>query len=177
MQFASDGVEKLLAEVQADQEDWTPDAMVVTTPIPGYRIGSKFGMRFHPILGIARLHAGGDIGAPSGTPIHAPADGVVVFAGERGGYGNCVVIDHGSSLGTLYGHQSRINVQVGDVVQRGDIIGWVGSTGLSTGPHLHFETRLKGVPVDPEGIVDFDADVDYDALIAERLALQQQGGN
>jgi murein DD-endopeptidase MepM/ murein hydrolase activator NlpD len=174
MQYASDGVEQLLAAAQADQEDWKPGAMVITTPIPGYHIGSAFGMRHHPILGISRLHADGDIGAPSGTEIHAPADGVVLFAGERGGYGNCVVIDHGNSLGTLYGHQSEIEVEVGDVVQRGDIIGRVGSTGLSTGPHLHFETRLKGVPVDPEGIVDWDAEVDYDAMIAERLRLQQQ---
>ncbi|MCB0977946.1 MAG: peptidoglycan DD-metalloendopeptidase family protein [Acidimicrobiales bacterium] len=161
MNHASDGVQQLLAAVQADQPDYKPGVLVITTPIPGYRIGSKFGLRHHPILGITRLHAGGDIGAPTGTPIHAPADGIVVFAGERGGYGNCVVIDHGNSLGTLYGHQSRLNVKAGDVVKRGDVIGFVGSTGLSTGPHLHFETRIKGVPVDPETIVDWLAEVDY----------------
>lgn len=162
MNHASDGVQQLLAAVQADQPDYQPGVMVITTPMPGYRIGSKFGLRHHPILAITRLHAGGDIGAPSGTPIHAPADGTVVFAGERGGYGNAVVIDHGNSLGTLYGHQSALNVETGDVVKRGDVIGFVGSTGLSTGPHLHFETRIKGIPVDPEGIVDWLAEVDYD---------------
>lgn len=161
MNHASDGVQALLASLQADQPDFRPGVMTVTTPTPGYSIGSAFGLRHHPILGITRLHAGGDIGAPAGTPIHAVADGIVAFAGERGGYGNCVVIDHGNSLGTLYGHQANLAVQTGDLVARGDIIGWVGSTGLSTGPHLHLETRIKGVPVDPAGIVDFDAQVEY----------------
>ena len=165
MNHASDGVSQLLAGNQADQPDWQPGLMEITTPTPGYSIGSKFGMRHHPILGIDRLHAGGDIGAPSRTPIHAPADGMVVFAGVRGGYGNTVIIDHGNSLGTLYGHQSALNVEIGDVVRRGEVIGFVGSTGLSTGPHLHFETRLKGTPVDPAGIVDWEAEVDYDALL------------
>lgn len=161
MDHASDGVAMLLAAVQADQPDWTPGAIVITTPIPGHRIGSPYGLRHHPILGITRLHAGGDIGAAAGTPIHAAADGMVVFAGERGGYGNTVIIDHGHSLGTLYGHQSSIDVETGDLVLRGQVIGYVGSTGLSTGPHLHFETRLKGLPADPADIVDWDAVVDY----------------
>lgn len=161
MNHASDGVAMLLAAVQDGQPDWTPGAFVITTPTPGYPMGSAFGPRHHPILAITRLHAGVDIGAPTGTPIHAPADGMVVFAGERGGYGNTVVIDHGHSLGTLYGHQSRLNVSTGDLVVRGQVIGYVGSTGLSTGPHLHFETRIKGLPVDPASIVDWDAEVDY----------------
>ena len=118
-------------------------------------------MRFHPILAFERLHAGGDLGAPSGTPIHAAADGRVVVASERGGYGLTVVIDHGDSLATLYAHQSALAVGAGDLVKRGDVIGWVGSTGLSTGPHLHLETRVKGMPVNPEGIIDFEAAVDY----------------
>lgn len=161
MNHASDGVAMLLAAVQEGQPAWTPGAFVITTPTPGYPMGSAFGPRHHPILAITRLHAGVDIGAPSGTPIHAPADGMVVFAGERGGYGNTVVIDHGHSLGTLYGHQSRLNVATGDLVVRGQVIGYVGSTGLSTGPHLHFETRIKGLPVDPASVVDWDAEVDY----------------
>lgn len=161
MNQSSDGVAMLLAHLQRNQPDWNPSQMPVTNPIPGYRIGSKFGMRHHPILNIDRLHAGGDMGAPSGTPIHAAADGTVVVASERGGYGNTVVIDHGNSLGTLYAHQSSIAVREGQQVLRGDVIGYVGSTGLSTGPHLHFETRIKGMPINPEGVVDFEAEVEY----------------
>ncbi len=155
MKEASDNLAKFLAGLQANQPALTPGALVITNPIPGYAIGSKFGQRRHPILGTTRLHAGGDLGAPSGTPIYAPADGVVVSAGARGGYGNATVIDHGFSLTTLYGHQSRIDVAPGQSVKRGDPIGLVGSTGLSTGPHLHFETRIKGMPIDPEAVVNF----------------------
>lgn len=158
MQHASDGVQELLAAVQANQPMFVPGDVELAAPVPGYTIGSPFGMRHHPILGIDRLHAGGDIGAPSGTPIYAPADGIVVFAGDRGGYGNAVVIDHGHSLGTMYGHQSRLAVATGAVLKRGDLIGYVGSTGLSTGPHLHFETRVKGVPIDPQPLVDWSVD-------------------
>ncbi|QXC62126.1 M23 family metallopeptidase [Aquihabitans sp. G128] len=172
---SSDGVQLILAQLQAGQPDWVPGDVEITNPIPGYKIGSKFGMRFHPILHVSRLHAGGDLGAPSGTMIYAPADGVVVIAGERGGYGNATVIDHGHSLATLYGHQSQILVQPGQVVKRGDPIGRVGSTGLSTGPHLHFETRIKGVPIDPEGVVDFNLPVgSYEQEARERTAA---GGN
>lgn len=161
MNRASDGVGMVLAHHQQGQPDWSPDVYEVTTPLPGRRIGSKFGQRHHPILGITRLHAGGDIGAPMGTPLFAAADGRVLIAEVRGGYGNTVVIDHGSSLGTVSAHLSRIDVAVGDDVKRGDQIGLIGSTGLSTGPHLHFETRLKGLPIDPEGVVDWEAEIDY----------------
>jgi murein DD-endopeptidase MepM/ murein hydrolase activator NlpD len=161
MSQSSDGIAMIVANIQRRQPDWVPGDVVITTPTPGRFISSPFGMRFHPILHISRLHAGGDIGAPSGTPIHAAADGVVIVASVHGGYGNTTVIDHGHSLATLYGHQSVIVVQVGDVVKRGDVIGLVGSTGLSTGPHLHFETRVKGMPIDPVGVVDFHAEVDY----------------
>jgi murein DD-endopeptidase MepM/ murein hydrolase activator NlpD len=161
MNRASDGIQQLLAGIQADQEDWFPGSVEISNPIPGVKPGSKFGMRHHPILGIDRLHAGCDMGAGTGTEIHAAADGVVVVAEVRGGYGNAVVIDHGHSLATLYGHTSRMLVKAGDLVKRGDVIALVGSTGLSTGPHLHFETRIKGLPIDPEGVVDFNAPVDY----------------
>lgn len=161
MNRASDGIQQLLADIQSEQEDWFPGSVETSNPIPGVKPGSKFGMRHHPILGIDRLHAGCDMGAASGTEIHAAADGVVVVAEVRGGYGNAVVIDHGHSLATLYGHTSRMLVKSGDVVKRGDVIALVGSTGLSTGPHLHFETRLKGLPIDPEGVVDFNAEVDF----------------
>jgi murein DD-endopeptidase MepM/ murein hydrolase activator NlpD len=112
---------------------------------------SGFGVRIHPLFGTARVHTGLDIGAPTGTPIHAAADGVVYSAGWRGGYGNAVVVDHGGGMTTLYAHQSRVAVSGGKQVSRGDVVGYVGSTGFSTGPHLHFEVRLDGEPVDPEG--------------------------
>lgn len=161
MNRASDGVAQILAALQADQPDWVPGSVETSNPLPGVKVSSPFGMRHHPILNIDRLHAGADLGAPSGTEIHAAADGIVVLAEVRGGYGNAVVIDHGNSLGTMYGHTSKMLVTPGQVVKRGDVIALVGSTGLSTGPHLHFETRIKGLPIDPEGVVDFDAPVDF----------------
>ncbi|WP_426573022.1 peptidoglycan DD-metalloendopeptidase family protein [Aquihabitans sp. McL0605] len=158
---ASDGVALILAALQANQPEWTPGSVLITNPLPGVKVSSPFGMRHHPILGIDRLHAGADLGAPTGTPIHAAADGVVVLAEVRGGYGNAVVIDHGHSLATLYGHTSKMLVVPGQIVKRGDVIALVGSTGLSTGPHCHFETRIKGMPINPEGVVDFNAVVTY----------------
>lgn len=123
---------------------------MLTNPLSGlFRIGSPFGPRRHPIYGTARLHAGADFAAPSGTPVIAAAAGVVVVAGVRGGYGNAVVIDHGHGIATLYAHQSVLVTRVGDTVAAGQIVGLVGSTGASTGPHLHFEVRLYGTPVDP----------------------------
>jgi murein DD-endopeptidase MepM/ murein hydrolase activator NlpD len=117
-------------------------------PVPG-PIVSGFGPRYHPILHYNRMHTGADLSAGSGTPIHACRGGVVVIAGAQGGYGNAVVIDDGGGMGTLYAHQSRLAVSAGDTVKAGDVIGYVGSTGMSTGPHLHFEVRLSGNPVDP----------------------------
>lgn len=113
-------------------------------------ITSGFGMRRHPLLGGAPLfHTGIDIGASYGTPIRAVASGRVIFAGWYGGYGNMIIIDHGGRISTVYGHLSKIVVKVGEEVAEGDVIGYVGSTGLSTGPHLHFEVRINGDPVDP----------------------------
>lgn len=112
-------------------------------------ITSPFGWRLHPVLGSSRFHAGTDFGAEYGTPIHASDRGTILFAGWYGGYGNAVVIDHGKGLTTLYGHASQIYVSAGQVVQRGQAIAAVGSSGLSTGPHLHFEVRQNGQPVDP----------------------------
>ena len=112
-------------------------------------VSSPFGPRVHPILGSVRLHAGIDLRAGSGTPIRAAGSGRVIMAGVFGGYGNTTVIDHGGGLTTLYAHQSSLAVSVGDTVDAGEVIGYVGSTGLSTGAHLHFETRENGVPVDP----------------------------
>ena len=111
----------------------------------GAPITSPFGWRW------GRMHEGIDLGAPYGTPIAAAAAGVVIYAGWEGGYGNLVVIDHGGGLATAYGHQSRIAVALGESVGQGHIIGYVGSTGHSTGPHLHFEVRVDGQAVDPLG--------------------------
>ncbi|MGA7932520.1 MAG: peptidoglycan DD-metalloendopeptidase family protein [Kovacikia sp.] len=112
-------------------------------------VTSGFGWRTHPILGYQRFHAGLDIGADYGTVIHAADGGIVIFAGWYGGYGNAVIIDHGGGITTLYGHTSEMYVVEGQTVQRGQAIAAVGSTGFSTGPHLHFEVRQSGEPVDP----------------------------
>lgn len=112
-------------------------------------ITSLFGPRVHPIFGTVRMHTGIDFGAASGTPIRAAAAGRVVQAGAMSGYGNVVVIDHGGGLATLYAHQSRVAVAAGTQVQAGQVIGYVGATGYATGPHLHFEVRINGTPVDP----------------------------
>ena len=117
-------------------------------PVNG-SVGSGFGPRIHPISGGSRMHTGVDIGASSGTPIKAADAGVVVMAGPNGGYGNWTLIDHGGGLATGYGHQSSIGVSRGQRVSRGEVIGRVGSTGASTGPHLHWEVRVNGNPVDP----------------------------
>jgi murein DD-endopeptidase MepM/ murein hydrolase activator NlpD len=112
---------------------------------------SGFGMRYHPILHITRLHAGVDFGAPIGTTIHAAADGVVIATRQMRSAGNVVMIDHGGGLSTVYMHCSRFLVAPGQRVSRGDPIAAVGNTGLSTGPHLHFEVRINGQPVNPLG--------------------------
>ncbi len=117
-------------------------------PVDG-PIVSGFGYRVHPIFRRVKFHYGIDISAPSGTPIHAAADGVVVFAGWRRAYGNTVIVDHGNGLATLYAHCSRVLVSEGEVVKQGQVIALVGSTGLSTGPHLHFEVRRYGEPINP----------------------------
>ncbi len=117
-------------------------------PING-RVSSPFGYRVHPILGVRKLHTGIDINGSTGTPISAAGDGKVILSQTYGGYGRAVVIDHGGGMSTLYAHQSSIAVSVGEVVTRGEVIGYVGCTGSCTGPHLHFEVRLDGVPVDP----------------------------
>jgi len=121
-------------------------------PVNG-SIGSGFGPRTHPIYGGSRTHTGVDIGASQGTPIKAAGDGVVRMAGVKGGYGNWTLIDHGGGLATGYGHQARIAVSIGQHVSSGEIIGDVGSTGASTGPHLHWEVRVNGNPVNPMGWV------------------------
>ena len=115
-------------------------------------VTSYFGYRYHPILHFTRFHAGLDIGAGWGSPIVAAADGQVIGAGWSGGYGREVQIAHGSGIVSLYGHMSEIVAQPGSFVHAGQLIGYVGSSGLSTGPHLHFEVRQSGQPVNPLGV-------------------------
>jgi murein DD-endopeptidase MepM/ murein hydrolase activator NlpD len=114
-------------------------------------VTSGFGYRIHPIFHVRRLHTGIDLDATTGESIRAAAAGTVIFAGWRSGYGKCTIIDHGGGIATLYAHQSAILVSAGQVVKRGAVVGKVGSTGYSTGPHLHFEVRVNGSPVDPMG--------------------------
>jgi murein DD-endopeptidase MepM/ murein hydrolase activator NlpD len=143
-----DGITATLATAQAGQ----PDPIVIggiRQPVPGATLSSPFGLRNDPLGGGAGFHPGVDFAAGAGTPIHAAAAGVVVTAGDCGGYGNCVVIDHGVSMATVYGHESEVLVRVGEQVDAGQVIGLVGSSGMSTGPHLHFEVRLHGLPIDP----------------------------
>ncbi|MDI3280663.1 MAG: peptidoglycan DD-metalloendopeptidase family protein [Bacillota bacterium] len=117
-------------------------------PVRG-RVTSEFGWRVHPIFKTRLFHEGLDLAVPMGTPVKAAAPGQVILSGWAGGYGKTVIIDHGGGVSTLYGHNSRLKVAVGDQVAAGEVIAEAGSTGFSTGPHVHFEVRVNGVPVDP----------------------------
>ncbi|QCB56368.1 M23 family metallopeptidase [Sphingopyxis sp. PAMC25046] len=123
----------------------------MTRPTRG-RVTSTFGMRRHPILGYKRMHRGIDFGGGYGAPIYAVSDGVVTIAGRHGGFGNYVKLNHGKGLGTGYGHMSRIAVRSGQRVNRGQVIGYIGSTGLSKGPHLHYELYRNGRAVNPSSV-------------------------
>jgi murein DD-endopeptidase MepM/ murein hydrolase activator NlpD len=125
-----------------------PATGAMAWPVRG-RVTSQFGPRVHPVSGARRNHDGLDIAATTGTTIGAAAGGTVTFAGSRGGYGNLVIVDHGNGTESRYAHQDTIAVTVGQTVKAGDRLGTVGSTGMSTGPHLHFEVRRQGRAVDP----------------------------
>ncbi|MTI47334.1 peptidoglycan DD-metalloendopeptidase family protein [Sporosalibacterium faouarense] len=119
-------------------------------PVPGhYRISSPFGYRIHPIFHVRKMHTGIDIPAPTGTSILAANSGKVIFAGYSGGYGNIIIIDHGGGISTLYAHNSRLVAKAGQWVKKGDVISKAGTTGNSTGPHLHFEVRKNGEYTNP----------------------------
>ncbi len=155
-------IQKKVAEVRAAEEaavktNSSKSVIVHGTGIFAYPsdapTSSPFGWRMHPILGYRRFHAGLDFAASYGSTIRAADSGTVIFAGWYGGYGNAVIIDHGKGITTLYGHTSELFVSEGQTVQRGSAIAAVGSSGLSTGPHLHFEVRRDGTPVDPMGFL------------------------
>jgi murein DD-endopeptidase MepM/ murein hydrolase activator NlpD len=142
-------------------------------PVHG-RLTSGFGERFHPILGYERFHAGLDLAAAAGTPIVAAADGKVARAGWTGGYGQLVDIVHAGGIETKYGHMSRIAAYAGEVVHRGQVIGYVGSTGLSTGPHLHFEVLKNGRPVNPKSVASIGGGGPGQLAGAQLVAFQNQ---
>lgn len=121
----------------------------IGAPLRSAVLTSGFGMRMHPLLGYARAHAGMDLAAPYGSPIYATSDGMVGAANWRGGYGLTVALEHGGGVETRYAHMSRVAVVPGQQVRAGQVIGYVGSTGLSTGPHLHYEVREQGRAVNP----------------------------
>lgn len=118
-------------------------------PVDGVRLTSDFGMRYHPVLGGRRAHKGVDLAGPVGAPVRATADGVVSRADWFSSYGLYISVEHGGEIQTRYGHLSRLNVAAGQMVKKGDVIGYVGSTGRSTGPHLHYEVRIAGAAVNP----------------------------
>ncbi|NLO20694.1 MAG: peptidoglycan DD-metalloendopeptidase family protein [Syntrophomonadaceae bacterium] len=147
LERSSRELEELIRRSQSGQQLGTG---IYTWPTPGYgSITSAYGMRYHPILKTNKLHTGVDVGAPMGAKIVAADSGKVIYAGWQGGYGQTIIIDHGAGMSTLYAHQSRFAVSSGKSVSKGDVIGYVGSTGWSTGPHLHFEVRINGNPTNP----------------------------
>ncbi|MEK3885180.1 peptidoglycan DD-metalloendopeptidase family protein [Paenibacillus sp. PL2-23] len=159
----SEEQEKLLVALAAQVSKLQAEEKRIKNPYSGgklampirdsYRVSSNFGTRIHPISGKKHTHTGIDFAAPQGTAIYAAESGVVIVSQNWSGYGNCIIIDHGNGLWTLYGHimNGGLLVDVGDEVKRGDKIAKVGSTGNSTGPHLHFEVRKNEVPVNPGG--------------------------
>lgn len=149
----SENIAALIQQRLAEQASSRISAVLPSTGLMGYPcngpITSPFGDRMHPILGYVRFHAGLDFGADYGSPIFAANSGTVILSGWHGGYGQAVLIDHGGGVTTLYGHASDLYVSEGDRVQRGQAIASIGTSGLSTGPHLHFEVRANGDPVNP----------------------------
>lgn len=137
-------------------------------------IGSGFGYRMHPILHVMKMHTGVDLSADRGTPIYATGDGIVIRAdASSGGYGNCIRINHGYNYITVYAHTSKMLVRPGEVVKRGQLIGLVGSTGRSTGPHLHYEVRINNKPVNPVNFFYLDMTEEEYTILVNQAASGQ----
>jgi len=154
LEQASSQLESIIRNIQGGSSGEQLGTGVYTWPCPGYKtITSPFGMRYHPILKTRKLHTGIDIAAPSGASIMAADAGTVIYSGWMDGYGQVIVVDHGNKMSTLYAHQSVLIAAKGASVGKGQVIGKVGTTGFSTGPHLHFEVRVNGSTVDPTGYV------------------------
>ena len=142
-------------------------------PLEGAQLTSGYGMRTHPVLGGRRRHQGIDLAAPTGTPVYATADGVVGRADWYSSYGLYISVNHGAAMETRYAHLSRLAVTAGDFVKKGDVIGYVGSTGRSTGPHLHYEVRVEGVAVNP---IPYMVESETQLAYARDRGLTGQGG-
>lgn len=143
-------------------------------PVEGVHLTSDYGMRWHPVTGGRRAHKGVDLAGPIGTPIHAPADGTVSKAEWFSSYGLYVSLEHGAEIQTRYGHMSRLNVFAGQRVHKGDVIGYIGTTGRSTGPHLHYEVRIGGQAVNP--VPYMQADEYRQAAVPAGVTLAGMGG-
>ncbi|SFM97718.1 Murein DD-endopeptidase MepM and murein hydrolase activator NlpD, contain LysM domain [Algoriella xinjiangensis] len=176
--YTAEDVEKLIEKIEIESKsldevfrsagvkDANLSSMPVLKPVADKyvsRLASGYGSRFHPILKVNKMHKGLDFAASTGTPIYATGDGAVKVSEFNSGYGNMVVLKHGNGYESLYAHMSRAKVRSGQKVKRGDVIGYVGTTGLSTGAHLHYEIHKNGEPVDP--IMYFYNDVDPDDFI------------
>ena len=150
LKAAAEAAAAAAAQQSAPSYSWVQGSGQLGWPVSG-EITSPYGYRTHPIWGTTIYHSGIDIGVDEGTPVHAADGGTVVWSGWMGGYGYAVVIDHGNGMSTLYGHNSELAVSEGQDVSKGQVIAYAGSTGNSTGPHVHFEVRISGDPVDPMG--------------------------
>ncbi len=146
-------LEAALARHSSGPEDEAVAVRIQPAPRAVHAVTSGFGLRADPFHGSERMHEGVDLKLPYGTAVRAERGGRVSFAGERGGYGNVVIVDHGGGLETRYAHCATLHVGAGDYVEEGAVLGLVGSTGRSTGPHLHLEVRQDGVATDPAGFL------------------------
>ena len=193
LQYA--GIERTGSKIQLvnftikGQQRWFNPATIGETksgfavPVPGARVSSNYGWRTHPILRFLKLHTGTDFAAPSGTPVHAAADGVIEYAARKGGYGNFIRLNMGGGLATGYAHLSGFAVSPGQRVARGQVIGYVGTTGFSTGPHLHYEMYKNGNRVDPRSVqyvqqsqMDAAQQTALKARLAELMAVPSGAG-